>query len=47
MKVYMKENGVTIVGKAWQVRNILKQYMKQFETVEEWVHSRPNMKAGR
>jgi hypothetical protein len=36
MKIYVKENGVTIVGKAWQVRAALKHYMRHFETIEEW-----------
>lgn len=39
MKVYVKNNGVTLVGKAWQVRTVLKHYMKQFDTVEEWIQA--------
>lgn len=37
MKIYVKENGVTVVGKTWQVRAALKSYMRQFNTVQEWV----------
>ncbi|WP_216830465.1 Z-ring formation inhibitor MciZ [Alkalihalobacterium elongatum] len=36
MKVYITDKGVTLVGKAWQVKTILKQYMKKYETVEQW-----------
>ncbi|WP_026675045.1 Z-ring formation inhibitor MciZ [Alkalihalobacterium bogoriense] len=36
MKVYVTANGVTIVGKAWQVQAILKQYAKQYKTIEQW-----------
>lgn len=39
MKVYLKENGVTIVGKAWQVKRVLQQYMKEFDTVDQWTRS--------
>ncbi|WP_209122476.1 Z-ring formation inhibitor MciZ [Alkalihalobacillus sp. BA299] len=36
MKVYVTNKGVTIVGKGWQVKTILKQYMKKYETIEQW-----------
>lgn len=37
MKVYVKTNGITFVGKPWQIKQVLKQYMKQFQTIEEWI----------
>jgi nicotinate-nucleotide pyrophosphorylase len=37
MKVYVQENGITLVGKAWQVRYMLKKYSDQYETIQEWV----------
>ncbi|MGO4888306.1 Z-ring formation inhibitor MciZ [Anaerobacillus sp. MEB173] len=37
MKVYIQHQRVTVVGKGWQVRAIIKQYMKRYETVEEWI----------
>lgn len=39
MKVYVTNKGVTLVGKAWQVKALLKQYMKRYETVEQWRNS--------
>ncbi|PWA13173.1 Z-ring formation inhibitor MciZ [Pueribacillus theae] len=44
MKVYIKTNGVTLVGKAWQIKYVLKKYMKQFQTVEEWITSQSKPK---
>jgi hypothetical protein len=37
MKVYLQPNGVTLVGKAWQVKYMLKKYMKEYRTVQEWI----------
>ncbi|MBU8907858.1 Z-ring formation inhibitor MciZ [Desertibacillus haloalkaliphilus] len=39
MKIYLRTNGVTIVGKSWEVCAILKQYKKKYETVREWTES--------
>lgn len=39
MKIYVKENGVTIVGKAWQIRSALRHYMRHFETVKDWTQT--------
>ncbi|MGC4376436.1 Z-ring formation inhibitor MciZ [Fictibacillus sp. Mic-4] len=39
MKIYLQPNGVTMVGKAWQIKWMLKQYMKQYQTVQEWITS--------
>ena len=38
MKIYIFQNGVTLVGKAWEVREKLREYAKEFETVEQWVN---------
>ncbi|MEB9787236.1 Z-ring formation inhibitor MciZ [Bacillus cereus] len=37
MKVYILPNRVTLVGKAWQIRHKLKQYSKEYATVQEWI----------
>ena len=37
MKVYILPNRVTLVGKAWQIRHKLKQYSKEYTTVQEWI----------
>lgn len=39
MKVYVQEQQVTLVGKAWQIKYLLKKYMKQYKTVQEWIHA--------
>lgn len=39
MKVYIQESQVVLVGKAWQVKYLLKKYMKKYATVQEWIDS--------
>ncbi|MFC7371165.1 Z-ring formation inhibitor MciZ [Fictibacillus iocasae] len=39
MKVYVQSSRVTLVGKGWQIKHMLKTYASQFETVEEWIQS--------
>lgn len=39
MKVYMRENGIIISGKAWEIREYLKQQMKKYQTLKEWSQS--------
>lgn len=40
MKVYLKENGFTLVGKAWQIKYLLKKYGSKYETVQNWVDTK-------
>lgn len=37
MKVYLLENRIMLVGKAWEIRNKLKEYSKRYTTVSEWL----------
>ncbi|MBO1624676.1 Z-ring formation inhibitor MciZ [Bacillus cereus] len=39
MKVYILPNRITLVGKAWQIRNKLKQYGKEYTTVQDWINA--------
>lgn len=39
MKVYVNQSGITVTGQAWQVLAILKQYKKQYKTVQQWIDS--------
>jgi hypothetical protein len=39
MKVYVHEKGVIMVGKAWEIRQKLIEYRKQFETVKALIDS--------
>ncbi|WP_070121600.1 Z-ring formation inhibitor MciZ [Bacillus marinisedimentorum] len=36
MKIYVTENGITLVGKSWEIRRALKEYSKQFDTIKQW-----------
>ncbi|WNF37919.1 Z-ring formation inhibitor MciZ [Bacillaceae bacterium IKA-2] len=39
MKVYIHETQVVLVGKAWQIKYLLKKYMNKYATVQEWIDS--------
>jgi hypothetical protein len=39
MKIYVMEKGLTMVGKPWEIKQKLKEYSNQFETVEQWINS--------
>lgn len=39
MKIYIHDQKVTLVGKAWQIKYMLKKYMKKYTTVKEWIDS--------
>jgi hypothetical protein len=36
MKIYLLDKGVVLVGKAWEVREKLKEYSRKYKTVEQW-----------
>ncbi len=36
MKIYVKEHGITLVGKSWEIRRALQEYSKQFDTIQQW-----------
>ncbi len=40
MKVYLQPNSVTLVGKAWQIKYMLKKYMREYTTVQEWIEGK-------
>ncbi|MEH7124387.1 Z-ring formation inhibitor MciZ [Bacillus sp. JJ1532] len=37
MKIYVHEKGVILVGKAWEIREKLKDYSKEYRLIKEWV----------
>ncbi|MBS4173352.1 Z-ring formation inhibitor MciZ [Bacillus sp. FJAT-49736] len=39
MKIYVHSKGITLSGKAWEIREQLKQYGKDFFYVMEWIKS--------
>jgi hypothetical protein len=39
LKVYIQPKGITLVGKGWQIKHMLKQYASRYQTVEEWISS--------
>ncbi|WP_100407061.1 Z-ring formation inhibitor MciZ [Bacillus solitudinis] len=36
MKIYVREDGLILAGKAWEVRAKLKEAMKRYTYVSEW-----------
>ncbi|MBM7584429.1 hypothetical protein JOC86_000966 [Bacillus pakistanensis] len=39
MKIILHEKRIILVGKAWEIREKLKQYGQQYEHVAEWIHA--------
>jgi hypothetical protein len=39
MKVIVHPKSVIISGKAWEVKEKLKEYSKQYKYVEEWIRA--------
>ncbi|WLD91906.1 Z-ring formation inhibitor MciZ [Alkalihalobacillus sp. AL-G] len=37
MKIYLQPNSVTLVGKAWQIKYMLRKYMNEYRTVQDWI----------
>ncbi|MBU9714753.1 Z-ring formation inhibitor MciZ [Bacillus tamaricis] len=36
MLIYHRKKGIILAGKAWEIREYLKQQRKNYDTVEEW-----------
>jgi len=39
MKVYVYENGFMMVGKAWEIKQKLSEYKKDYVYVKDWVEA--------
>lgn len=39
MKVYVHEKGIILVGKAWEVRNKLRENLQHYVTLKDWTQS--------
>lgn len=37
MKIYLFPKGFTMIGKAWEIQVKLREYSKQYKTVQEWI----------
>ena len=37
MKIIVHPKGILLSGKAWEVKEKLKEYSKQYEYLEEWI----------
>jgi hypothetical protein len=37
MNIYVHEKGIVLTGKAWEIREMLKEYAKSFYFVTDWV----------
>ncbi|EIT87279.1 hypothetical protein A374_00824 [Fictibacillus macauensis ZFHKF-1] len=44
MKVFIQPKRIMVSGKAWQVQYLLKKYMQEYETVQDWIDGRPKQK---
>ena len=39
MKVYVYHNGFIMAGKAWEIKQKLKEYSKEYVLVKEWTET--------
>ncbi|WP_423407296.1 Z-ring formation inhibitor MciZ [Heyndrickxia sp. MSNUG] len=39
MKIYIHNHGVTLTGKAWEIKRKLKEYSVQHKLVKDWVNT--------
>jgi hypothetical protein len=39
MKIYVHEKGIVIAGKAWEIRQKLIEYRRQYELVKDWIEA--------
>ena len=39
MKIYVHSQGITLAGKAWEIKTILKEYGKKHELLKDWVET--------
>ncbi|WP_163101073.1 Z-ring formation inhibitor MciZ [Peribacillus alkalitolerans] len=37
MKIYVHEKGITLSGKAWEIKHKLKEYSQQYQYVQQWI----------
>ncbi|HAQ08663.1 MAG TPA: Z-ring formation inhibitor MciZ [Bacillus bacterium] len=37
MKIYVHDNGVTLAGKAWEIKRKLKEYGQEHKLVTDWI----------
>lgn len=47
VKIYRHDQGITLVGKAWEIRAKLKEYGNIYSTVNEWVQNEKHNKKKR
>lgn len=39
MKIYLKETGFVMAGKAWEIRAVLQRYARKYEYVNDWIYA--------
>ena len=37
MKIYVHDKGIVMAGKAWEIRQKLIEYRRQYELVKNWI----------
>ena len=37
MKIYVHNNGITLAGKAWEIKRTLNEYSKEHKLVKDWI----------
>ncbi|MFZ3588546.1 Z-ring formation inhibitor MciZ [Bacillus sp. DJP31] len=37
MRIHLHQQGISMVGKAWEIRKKLQEYSQLYETVADWI----------
>ncbi|MFE8702593.1 Z-ring formation inhibitor MciZ [Cytobacillus sp. FJAT-54145] len=39
MKIYIHSKGITMAGKAWEIRTKLQEYQQHYDLLKDWVEN--------
>lgn len=45
MHILIEENKVLLVGKAWEIREKLKEYSRNYHSVQQWIDAQSSITA--
>ncbi|MFD1738779.1 Z-ring formation inhibitor MciZ [Bacillus salitolerans] len=47
MKIYLHRQGISLVGKHWEIQRKLKEYGEYYQTVSDWIHNEKKKSHGK
>ena len=43
MQIHIEENKIVLVGKAWEIREKLKEYSQKYHSVHQWIDAHSSL----